>query len=98
MDGVLDFVDGDQVHIEQELPGQETIDKRLKIVNACEGYDKELLVSLATSKGGLVDDDLRKVACSYHTSHFIFFKRQSDQAGIDIDCTCRAYTTWLRWS
>lgn len=80
MDGVLDFVDGDQVHIEQELPGQETIDKRLKIVNACEGYDKELLVSLATSKGGLVDDDLRKVACSYHTLRFHLFYK-AEQSG-----------------
>ncbi|KAI5303640.1 hypothetical protein KEM56_007341 [Ascosphaera pollenicola] len=96
MEGVLDVIDGDQVHTEQELPGPETIEKRLKIVNACEACDKELLSSLATSKGGLVDDDLRKIAwpillgydgCEKeaHASDWRDYASHRDEHQVDLD-------------
>lgn len=39
------------------------VDKVTQILQACKDSDVAALTSLATSKGGLVEDDARKVAC-----------------------------------
>ncbi|KAI5293500.1 hypothetical protein KEM52_005476 [Ascosphaera acerosa] len=63
MEGLSYAIDEEHLHEEEELPGSETIEKRLRIVEACEARDVQALVQLATSRGGLLDDDLRRVAC-----------------------------------
>jgi hypothetical protein len=40
--------------------------KATKILKACEAKDIEALRKLATSERGLVSDELRRQACSYH--------------------------------
>ncbi|KAI5290120.1 hypothetical protein KEM54_002396, partial [Ascosphaera aggregata] len=62
MDAVLEFSEGGQVHVERDHAAAKITEKRLNIVTACEKYDVEELIALATSKGGLLDDGLRKVA------------------------------------
>lgn len=44
--------------------------KRNAIVQSCEEKNVNSLISLATSEGGLLHDDLRKLACR---NHFLFF-------------------------
>lgn len=42
-------------------------EKAEAIRHACETRDVEKLVSFATSEGGLIDDELRQMACEYFT-------------------------------
>ncbi len=39
---------------------------RARILDACKWKDIETLRILATAEGGLVSDDIRRQACSYH--------------------------------
>jgi hypothetical protein len=45
-----------------------TQQKLKSIAEACERFDFEALVELATSTGGLLTDDLRRRACAYLVS------------------------------
>ena len=38
--------------------------KETEVIDACENGDVDSLISLATSNGGLVSDELRRLACT----------------------------------
>lgn len=44
-------------------PAQAQLEKSTAIIRACDEQDVKALVSHATSKGGLLNDDLRQRAC-----------------------------------
>ena len=54
---------GDDTH-EQDDPSETKHHKITQILHACtKTRDVEQLIALSTAAGGLVDDDVRKVAC-----------------------------------
>ena len=56
---------GDDTH-EQDDPSEKEHDKITQIINACtKNPDVEQLIALSTAPGGLISDDVRKVACTF---------------------------------
>ena len=55
---------GDNAH-EQDHPSENGHDKITQIINACtKTQDVDQLIALSTATGGLVNDDVRRVACT----------------------------------
>jgi hypothetical protein len=48
----------------QDRPEEAMNEKEAQILSACRKRDLESLVNLATSKPGLINDNLRRAACS----------------------------------
>lgn len=57
----MDRVSGEK---DEEPPTQEAHTKVKLILAACENGQADSLVALASSAGGLVDDEVRRVACT----------------------------------
>ena len=54
---------GDDTH-ETECPSEQGRDKIIQILNACtKTQDVDQLIALSTATGGLVSDEVRRVAC-----------------------------------
>lgn len=49
----------------QDYPSSIDEQKKNDILEACNARDIDALVRLATSSGGLLEDDVRRVACKY---------------------------------
>lgn len=54
-----------------QMSNHGTQQKLMSIEAACERFDFEALVELATSAGGLLTDELRRRACAYLVSSFV---------------------------
>lgn len=46
-------------------PQIDRVDKKKRILDACQNLDITTLIQLATSSGGLLQDDIRRVACKH---------------------------------
>ncbi len=55
---------GDDTH-EKDYPSEKGRDKITQIINACtKTQDVDELIALSTATGGLVSDEVRRVACT----------------------------------
>lgn len=66
--------------------------KAAKILEACEGKDIEALRTLATAEGGLVSDEVRRLACSYH--HGMFLRPMTDRYRAASSWLCKPRCRW----
>lgn len=68
---------GTSRHSQDRDHGETIMSLRIdRVVNACEDpHDLNSLIRLATAPGGLINDELRKVACTFGRAETPLFRR-----------------------
>jgi hypothetical protein len=90
IDGFAAVVDEKESAAELEASPERNAAKVKRILDACGENDLDALAALATSLGGLVEDDVRRTACRRSTHQNLQHLSRLTQLS-------RACSPWVRW-